>query len=137
MQLSIAQIVNRLLSLESAVVTNNGEVWHKLSYNGNIVNQSGNQPGGYQMRSDGVTVDISGIVNSNPTPGTSTITTSTTIFTLPVGYRPTNGIAICATCFALNNGGYIMVGNNGAGVYNGPTCTALVFAGAIPLVAPV
>jgi hypothetical protein len=137
MQVTLPNLLARVMRLENLVFGNNGEIIHKLTLNGNIVNQGGNLVAGYSMRPCGLWVDIFGTLNSNPTPGTSTITTGTSLFTLPAGYRPTATTGFPASGFALNNAGYIQVGTNGVGTWTGPTVTALILAGAIPLTTPV
>jgi len=144
MQISPANLLARIMKLENMTgPNNNGEILHKLPLNGNIVVQSGCLTG-YSMRQDGLWVDVFGVLNSNPTPGTSTInggSGGTSIFTLPVGYRPSSTSGIPCNCFPVTGGGegYILVNSSGVGQYQGPTsvATAIIFSGAIPLGTPV
>lgn len=142
MQITPANLLARIMKLENMTgPNNNGEILHKLNFNGNIIAQSGTV-NAYSMRQDGLWVDIEGVCQTNPTPGTSIIASGTSIFTLPVGYRPIVATAgITCSCFPTTGGGegYILINTAGVGTYSGPAsaATAIIFAGAIPIGTPV
>lgn len=134
---SLQSLLARIMRLENMTFNNNGEVLHKLPLNGNLVTQSGTV-NAYSMRGDGLWVDVEGVLQSNPTPGTSVIATGTSLFTLPTGYRPIATAGITCNAFPTSTvPGFILINGSGVATYSGGSPTAIIFSGAIPIGTPV